>query len=215
MDKSKFIEFDQYLYKDSVDTRGYIYVGETISPRVGRFECDMGMFNIKYENMIPCTKPKAQSIAVGDTVVVVKKDQHYDRETFGMVGMVTKVSGASFGVKLSSINCLVWYAGDGLNVVNPVRKYPNPPLKHLKERIAFAMGANIQFSRAGVKWYNCEKGKDPLWLPKNMYRVKLEKSEDELRIEELERLITENLTIISQYRIELTELIIANDNYYE
>jgi hypothetical protein len=214
MDKSKFIEGDQYLYRDSVDARGYIYVGETISPRVGRFECDMGMFNIKYDNMIACTKPKAQSIAVGDTVVVVKKDQHYDRETFGMVGMVTEVSGVSFGVKLSSINCLVWYTGEGLNVVNPVLKYPNPPLKHSKERIAFAMGANIQYSRAGVKWYNCEKGKDPFWLPKNMYRVKLEKSEDELRIEYLKKLILNSEHHINEYKKELAELR-ASDNYCE
>ena len=85
-------------------------------------------------------------------------------------------------------------------------KYPNPPRQHCEERIAFSRGANIEFSRAGVKWYNCERGKEPLWLPKNMYRVKLEKNEDDLRIEELEQRIRVNKADNTEYKREIDEL---------
>jgi hypothetical protein len=65
----------------------------------------------------------------------------------------------------------------------PEPKYPNPPLPHCKERIAHAKGANIECQHQSHKtWCNAP---DPQWLPKNMYRVKVEKTKDDLRIEAL------------------------------
>jgi hypothetical protein len=83
-------------------------------------------------------------------------------------------------------------------------QYPNPPLPHCEERIAFAQGANIEYLllSEGI-WHNSAT---PQWFPELKYRVKVEKTKDELRIEELERLITENLIVISKHRIELADL---------
>jgi hypothetical protein len=86
----------------------------------------------------------------------------------------------------------------------PEPKYPNSPLPHCEERIAFAKGANIESSRKDrVKW-----GDDlnPTWSVYIIYRVKVEKTKDELRIEELKRLITGHNLSINIWKTELHEL---------
>tara|TARA_R110000851_G_scaffold4894_1_gene20155 strand:- start:138 stop:494 length:357 start_codon:yes stop_codon:yes gene_type:complete len=59
----------------------------------------------------------------------------------------------------------------------PEPQYPNPPLPHCEERIAFARGANIEFSIFGIEWRHDAK---PAWNRNFKYRVKVEKTEDEL-----------------------------------
>ena len=83
-------------------------------------------------------------------------------------------------------------------------KYPNPPLPHCEERIAFAKGANIENKhKDNVTWWDDE---EPQWLPKLRYRVKAEKTKDDLRIEELERRIAEDLRILNMHKRELADL---------
>ena len=64
-------------------------------------------------------------------------------------------------------------------------QYPNPPLPHCEERIAHARGANIEILKKG-EWILCEF---PTWNDYKAYRVKVEKTEDDLRIEVLESCI--------------------------
>jgi hypothetical protein len=83
-------------------------------------------------------------------------------------------------------------------------QYPNPPLPHCKERIAFAKGANIEYRllTQGI-WHNCAT---PQWLPGLKYRVKVEKTNDDLRIEELEENIRAHENCVKQYKKELADL---------
>jgi hypothetical protein len=86
----------------------------------------------------------------------------------------------------------------------PKPKYPNPPLPHCEERIAFAKGANIESSITNNgPW--CFVA-DPEWQPHLRYRVKVEKTKDDLRIEELERRIAEDLRILNMHKKELADL---------
>jgi hypothetical protein len=86
----------------------------------------------------------------------------------------------------------------------PKPKYPNPPLPHCEQRIAFAKGANIESKhKDNVTWWDDE---EPQWLPELKYRVKVEKTKDDLRIEELERRIAEDLRILNMHKKELAEL---------
>jgi hypothetical protein len=85
-------------------------------------------------------------------------------------------------------------------------QYPNPPLPHCKERIAFAKGANIEYEdRSGLysKWRFTG---DPKWYTGTKYRVKLEKTKDDLRIETLESCICDHQAILDDYKKELAEL---------
>ena len=85
-------------------------------------------------------------------------------------------------------------------------KYPNPPLPHCEERIAFAKGANIEFeNRCGThsKWMFTG---DPKWHANIKYRVKLGKTQDDLRIEKLEENIRAHENYIKQYIEELADL---------
>tara|TARA_R110000803_G_scaffold123536_1_gene191447 strand:- start:159 stop:590 length:432 start_codon:yes stop_codon:yes gene_type:complete len=84
----------------------------------------------------------------------------------------------------------------------PKPKYPNPPLPHCEERIAFAKGADIEVS-INNRW---EFTNDPKWHKNIKYRVKVEKTEDDLRIEELERRIAEDLRILNMHKKELAQL---------
>jgi hypothetical protein len=86
----------------------------------------------------------------------------------------------------------------------PKPKYPNPPLPHCEERIAFAKGANIeQFSLDCHVWHI---SRNPSWDPEILYRVKAEKTKDELRIEYLKKLILNSEHHINEYKKELAEL---------
>jgi hypothetical protein len=88
----------------------------------------------------------------------------------------------------------------------PEPQYPNPPLPHCEERIAFAKGANIEFEdRCGThsKWMFTGY---PKWHPNIKYRVKVEKTEDDLRIEVLESCICDHQAILDDYKKELAEL---------
>jgi hypothetical protein len=92
---------------------------------------------------------------------------------------------------------------------NPEPKYPNPPLPHCEERIAFAKGANIESSRKDrVKW-----GDDlnPTWSDYRAYRVKVEKTKDELRIEELYERVQILMSELNDLNEEIAELEKIND----
>tara|TARA_R110000772_G_scaffold225975_1_gene336631 strand:- start:6817 stop:7260 length:444 start_codon:yes stop_codon:yes gene_type:complete len=83
-------------------------------------------------------------------------------------------------------------------------QYPNPPLPHCEERIAFAKGANIEFQLSNNEpWHYV---KNPKWQPSIKHRVKVEKTKDDLRIEELERYIFNTESAINVYKKELAEL---------
>ena len=83
-------------------------------------------------------------------------------------------------------------------------QYPNPPLPHCKERIAFAKGANIESKhKDNVTWWDDE---EPQWLPEIRYRVKVEKTKDDMRIERLERFIDKNQALLNKFKKELAEL---------
>ena len=85
----------------------------------------------------------------------------------------------------------------------PEPQYPHPPLPHCEERIAHAKGANIEFSITGENWH-CSGA--PLWNPKHFYRVKVEKTEDDLRIEKLEENIRAHENYIKEYKKELAKI---------
>tara|TARA_R110000803_G_scaffold153578_1_gene218465 strand:- start:162 stop:443 length:282 start_codon:yes stop_codon:yes gene_type:complete len=84
--------------------------------------------------------------------------------------------------------------------------YANQSLPHCDMRIEHAKGANIESSITNNgPW--CFVA-DPEWQPHLKYRVKVEpvKTQDDLRIEELERLILEKEHFISKYKKELAKL---------
>ena len=84
------------------------------------------------------------------------------------------------------------------------QQYPNPPLPHCEERIAFAKGANIESRHIyNANWWDDE---EPQWLPEIKYRVKVEKTKDDLRIEQLERYIFNTESAINVYKKELAGL---------
>ena len=81
-------------------------------------------------------------------------------------------------------------------------KYPNPPLPHCEERIAFAKGANIQLLASGI-WYDTD---NPRFNEIVRYRVKIEKTKNELLIETLELKINNNEQANADYKKEINEL---------
>jgi hypothetical protein len=85
----------------------------------------------------------------------------------------------------------------------PEPQYPNPPLPHCKERIAFAKGANIEVLSDGGGWQDVAF---PSWKTCYQYRVKVEKTQDDLRIEELEKRIRGHESFIKKHRKELYKL---------
>ena len=85
----------------------------------------------------------------------------------------------------------------------PEPQYPNPPLPHCEERIAFAKGANIESSLTGENWCYTDT---PQWNPNVKYRVKVEKTKDDLRIEKLEENIRAHENYIKEYKKELAKL---------
>tara|TARA_R110000782_G_scaffold99512_1_gene185283 strand:+ start:290 stop:571 length:282 start_codon:yes stop_codon:yes gene_type:complete len=84
--------------------------------------------------------------------------------------------------------------------------YANSPLPHCDMRIEHAKGANIETSITNNgPW--CFVA-DPEWQPHLRYRVTVEpvKTKDDLRIEELEQHIAENLRILDKHKKELIKL---------
>jgi hypothetical protein len=91
-----------------------------------------------------------------------------------------------------------------LPFTKPEPQYPNPPLPHCEERIAFARGANIEVRyKNNIIWRD---NLNPTWNVENIYRVKVEKTKDELRIEELEQRIAADSLVLDKYKKELAEL---------
>ena len=123
----------------------------------------------------------------------------------GMKGKIIDISERGKQVRLSNDNNNIretWLAIKSLKLVEP--QYPNPPLTHCEERIAFARGANIEASITNNgPW--CFVA-DPEWHPNVKYRVKVEKTKDDLRIEELERRIAEDMRVLDEHKKELAEL---------
>ena len=82
--------------------------------------------------------------------------------------------------------------------------YANSPLPHCDMRIEHAKGANIESSITNNgPWVFVA---NPEWQPHLRYRVKVEKTKDDLRIEELERRIAEDLRILDKHKKELIKL---------
>jgi hypothetical protein len=139
---------------------------------------------------------------IGDEVEVLDTG-----DTCNLKGKIIDISQKGKQVRLSNDNnniCETWLAIKSLKLVEP--QYPNPPLPHCEERIAFAKGANIEFEdRCGThsKWMFTG---DPKWHANIKYRVKLGKTKDDLRIEELERLIRINKKANIGYIEELADL---------
>jgi hypothetical protein len=123
----------------------------------------------------------------------------------GMKGKIIDISQKGKQVRLSNDNNNIretWLAIKSLKLVEP--QYPNPPLPHCEVRIAFAKGANIESKhKDNVTWWDDEK---PKWLPELKYRVKVEKTKDNLRIEELEQRIAEDMRVLDKHKKELAEL---------
>jgi hypothetical protein len=86
----------------------------------------------------------------------------------------------------------------------PEPKYPNLPLPHCEERIAFAKGANIAIlSERG--WYH---DINPAFDAEHTYKIIVEpiKTKDDLRIEKIERHILEHEHFLDKFKKELAEL---------
>ncbi len=91
--------------------------------------------------------------------------------------------------------------------MTPCKKpYPNPPLSHCEERIAFARGANIECQYQNQNHKTWKASKYPKWHSDFKYRVKEEKTEDEVKIERLEELIVTHLECIEIFKKELDKL---------
>ena len=84
----------------------------------------------------------------------------------------------------------------------PEPQYPNPPRIHCEERIAFAKGANIQVLAFGT-WYDID---NPTFDELVKYRVKVEKTKDELHIERLELKIQNNERANADHKKEIAEI---------
>jgi hypothetical protein len=116
---------------------------------------------------------------------------------------VGEASGQGFGLFENNHGSNWHYVYENMTpCTKPEPKYPNPPLPHCEERIAFCRGANIEFLYDGT-WVFDE---DPKWYPDSRYRVKVEKTKDELRIEELKRFIIIWEEMIDEHKKELAEL---------
>jgi hypothetical protein len=86
-------------------------------------------------------------------------------------------------------------------------KYPNQPLPNCEERIAHARGANIEVLIKG-EWILCDF---PPWSDYRSYRVKVEKTRDELRIEELYERVQILISELNDINEEIAELEKIND----
>ena len=134
--------------------------------------------------------------------VIGDKYKHYDyTEEYIYLGEASTQDVGMFKNGKCTINYQYEY-----DTMRPCKKtkYPNPPLPHCEERIAFAQGANIEFSITNNgPW--CFVA-DPKWQPHLKYRVKIEKTKDELQIERVEQCIEDHEHFISKYKEELAEL---------
>jgi hypothetical protein len=97
-----------------------------------------------------------------------------------------------------------WLNVEAVRLSEP--QYPNPPLPHCKERIAHAKGANIEFEDICCRVNKWEFTNDPKWHENIKYRVKVEKTEDDLQIERLENLIIIRQDDVKRFTKELAEL---------
>jgi hypothetical protein len=146
---------------------------------------------------------------VGDKVKVVYIQNSYRGDyKQGAVGKIIEVSRSGRQLKLHGDNIKVnelWLEAEGVKLVDP-NKYLNPPLPHCEERIAHARGANIEFEDICCRVNKWKFTNDPKWHENIKYRVKVEKTKDDLRIEELERLIFYWEQMINEHKKELAEL---------
>tara|TARA_R110000851_G_scaffold26574_1_gene75203 strand:+ start:352 stop:798 length:447 start_codon:yes stop_codon:yes gene_type:complete len=110
------------------------------------------------------------------------------------VGIFTNCSGTNYHLRYETMSLCK----------KPEPKYPNSPLQHCEERIAFAKGANIEASIANNGHWFFDA--DPEWQPHLRYRVKVEKTKDDLRIEELEENIRAHENCVKAYKKELAKL---------
>ena len=84
-----------------------------------------------------------------------------------------------------SIGSRVWFTkGTWLNSKYLRLAYPNPPHKHAEVIKAWADGAEIEGQNPDGSWRIITS---PQWFRENKYRIKPQKSEKELKIEELEK----------------------------
>ena len=121
----------------------------------------------------------------------------------GMKGKIIDISQKGKQVRLSNDNNNIletWLAIKSLKLVEP--QYPNPPLPHCEERIAHAKGANIEVYDGGG-WQDVAF---PSWKTCYQYRVKVEKTKDDLQIERLENLIIIRQDDVKRFTKELAKL---------
>jgi hypothetical protein len=115
------------------------------------------------------------------------------------VGIFTNCSGTKYHLRYENMT----------PCTKPEPQYPNPPLPHCEERIAFARGANIESSITNNgPW--CFVA-DPEWQPHLKYRVKVEKTKDELRIEELYERVQILISELNDLNEEIAEIEKIND----
>jgi hypothetical protein len=142
---------------------------------------------------------------VGDEVEVLYIDGMGYEGNYkkGMRGKIIFLSGKNAKLQDDCVSAYgYWLAFSAIKLAKT--KYPNPPLPHCEERIAFAKGANIECQYPNHKtWYNDD---DPSWQPKFKYRVKVENTKDDPRIEELEQILAKEKIFIDKIKKELAEL---------
>jgi hypothetical protein len=149
-------------------------------------------------------------LKIGDEVKVVYMPHSYRGDyKQGMIGKIIEVSRRGRQLKLHGDNIKVnelWLDAEGVKLVES-NKYPNPPLPHCEERIALAMGANIEVLTSGT-W--CYIG-NPQFHKCVKYRVKVEKTKDDLRIEELYERVQILISELNDLNEEIAELEKIND----
>ena len=110
---------------------------------------------------------------VGDKVKCIGDNRYHD---VGDVDIITSLS--EFG------EC-IRFNGDNMGYFTynyKLANYPNPPHKHVKEMIAFAEGAIIQYKQDMV-WF---EDVSPTWCEGDEFRIKPEKTSKQLEIERIE-----------------------------
>lgn len=97
----------------------------------------------------------------------------------------------------------VGYTGVYSDRFELANKYPNAPHKHVKEMIAFAEGANIEYFDSMNAWCHVPS---PTWGVINEYRIKPEKTTNQLEIERIESEMRKQAEITAKLADDLKAL---------
>ena len=113
------------------------------------------------------------------------------------VGKMYKVISNEFG-KLTVLNDKGQQFSYDRCLFKLPHNYPNPPHKHKDLIIAWANGADIQYIECEGNWRDIVG--DPLWARGLSYRIKPNKSNKDIQIEELEAKASELLAKIKELK---------------